>query len=248
MWSVSSAPRPQSSLQDAEVPLVSCLLGFPALSSVHSNPAKQIPIRISQATTTSRGTGRRVSALRQANAGEDWGESGESVEGKRKSKAAGRHEESTQCPKALPSQAPRLPSAAPLLVSARRLCPACMSTRPRHLIQSLSICEVWSLPRQQSESDKQFRPSCCPRGTYIAMGNNTETKCYPRQGKRGLEKCYPGKRVDTVTDAPQLAKRPPLHRVIGNSLPKEVTRPLTPNMGKGRGHMTNEQAGQAEGV
>lgn len=135
------------------------------------------------------------------------GESGESPEGKRKSKAAGKHEESTRCPEAPRSQAPHLPSSVPSLISAGTLCPACMPTGHRLLIRSLSICEVWSLPRQQSESDKQFRPSCCPRGTYLAMGNNTETKCYPKQGKRGLGKCYKGKRADPVTDASPVSQQ-----------------------------------------
>lgn len=49
--SKASAPPPQSSLQDAEVPSVSCLLGFPGLSSVHGYPAKQMLVPISHETT-----------------------------------------------------------------------------------------------------------------------------------------------------------------------------------------------------
>lgn len=48
--SLSSTPPPQSSLPDAEVPLVSCLLGFPGLSDVHSDPVKQTPVPISPET------------------------------------------------------------------------------------------------------------------------------------------------------------------------------------------------------
>lgn len=90
VWSLSSAPLPRSSLQDTAVPLVNCLLGFPALSRVHGN---QIPVPISHETTKvgfdiTPGTGRSISALRQENAREVWDDSGVSLEEKQKDKAA----------------------------------------------------------------------------------------------------------------------------------------------------------------
>lgn len=89
--SLSSAPLPWSSLPDAEVPLVSCLLGCPGLSSAHGYPAKQIPVPISHETTKvgfniSHGTGGSISALRQENAWKVWGEPGVSPEGNRRAR------------------------------------------------------------------------------------------------------------------------------------------------------------------
>lgn len=90
VWSLSRAPLPRPNLQDTAVPLVNCLLGFPALSRFHSN---QIPVPISHETTKvgfylTPGTGRSISALRQDNAREVWDDSGVSLEEKQKNKAA----------------------------------------------------------------------------------------------------------------------------------------------------------------
>lgn len=130
--SLSSAPLPWSSLQDAEVPLVSCLLGFPGLPSVPGYPAKQTPVPISRETaqvgfSVSHGTGECFCSKARKRL-EVWGESGGSPEGKEENRAAGKHAGTTSFP------SPQLPSAA------RRACPARTPTGHRYVTRR---CEVW---------------------------------------------------------------------------------------------------------
>lgn len=139
--SLSSAPLPWSSLPDAEVPLVSCLLGCPGLSSAHGYPAKQIPVPISHETTKvgfniSHGTGGSISALRQENAWKVWGEPGVSPEGNRRTGSRQTQEKYPVHESCLHSKAPHLP------LFCQGTLPSLHITRHRYLIWRF---EVWLL-------------------------------------------------------------------------------------------------------